>query len=251
VPDGATAPLRVRTAAWAAALRPEDIALGAWVAAGQPVLHAAGISIAGTFGDLTDRHDLLLGLIYTAAVVAAIASLGLREPDPSGRLRLSWTENQFGIVFGPFLGGILLLSGIASANVGLPGPAVLAGAVIVAIGVAFASSRLPTASPAARRLLMQPYVFLAAGLFNATVAEISPGLGLPPLAGQGLVVAVQSIALMVGLVAAFGWVFYAMLVYAPRQVADPEGPTIGWVVRYSLFVAGIVVGSSWLRLLGS
>lgn len=251
MPDGSRIDAGTRAVSWAAALQPEDVALVGWVAVVQPVLRGVRLPLAGTYADLTDRQEPLLGIAYAAAVALAIVSLGLREPDRSGRLVLSWTENQFGIVFGPFLGGVLLLASIANANLGVAGPALVIGSVVAAIVVAVASSRLPVAPPVARRLLVQPFVFLAAGVFNATMAEISPGLGFAPLTGVDLATALQGLALTVGLIAVFGSVFYAMLVFAPRQVANPEGTTAGWLVRYALFVAGTVVGSSWLRLLGS
>ncbi len=40
-------------------------------------------------------------------------------------------------------------------------------------------------------------------------------------------------------------VFYVMLVFAPRQVAEREGTPGGWTVRFTLFVASLIVGSTW------
>ena len=53
-----------------------------------------------------------------------------------------------------------------------------------------------------------------------------------------------------GLLLAFSAVYYAMLVYAPRQVAEREGTLVTWVLRYALFVAGVVFGLAWPRLFG-
>jgi hypothetical protein len=42
-----------------------------------------------------------------------------------------------------------------------------------------------------------------------------------------------------------------MLIYAPRQVAGREGGVVAWVIRYALFVAGVVAGLAWPHLFGA
>jgi hypothetical protein len=41
-----------------------------------------------------------------------------------------------------------------------------------------------------------------------------------------------------------------MLIYAPRQIADREGGAIAWLARFALFLASVILGISWLSLLG-
>lgn len=67
-----------------------------------------------------------------------------------------------------------------------------------------------------------------------------------PAAGAGF----QAIAFELGVVVAFSGIYYAMLIYAPRQVAEPEGGPLTWLVRYGLFLASVTVGAAWLRPLG-
>lgn len=43
----------------------------------------------------------------------------------------------------------------------------------------------------------------------------------------------------------------AMLVYAPRQVVEREGGVLTWLLRYALFVAGVIFGLAWPRLFGA
>ena len=45
-------------------------------------------------------------------------------------------------------------------------------------------------------------------------------------------------------------VFYAMLVVAPRQLADPEDAGFRWVLRFALFLSASLVGIGWLTVLG-
>ncbi len=54
---------------------------------------------------------------------------------------------------------------------------------------------------------------------------------------------------LIGFLLAFSAVYYAMLVAAPRQVAEREGGLVSWVVRYLLFVVGVAFGIAWLPLL--
>lgn len=50
---------------------------------------------------------------------------------------------------------------------------------------------------------------------------------------------------------AFSAVYYAILVYAPRQIAEREGGLVEWLLRYAAFVASIVLGLGWLRILSA
>jgi hypothetical protein len=52
----------------------------------------------------------------------------------------------------------------------------------------------------------------------------------------------------IGFLVAFSAVYYAMLVYAPHQVAEREGGVVTWLLRYALFVAGVTFGLVWPRV---
>jgi hypothetical protein len=90
---------------------------------------------------------------------------------------------------------------------------------------------------------------VSGGLFWTFIAALS---GEPASATAAAVVsdpqtAVEAIAFLL----AFSAVFYAMLVYAPRQVAERDGGLMTWVLRYALFVAGVAFGLAWPRLFGA
>jgi hypothetical protein len=55
---------------------------------------------------------------------------------------------------------------------------------------------------------------------------------------------------VIGLLVLCAAVYYTMLIYAPRQVAEREGGTMVWLARFGLFVVSVALGLGWLSLLG-
>ncbi len=49
---------------------------------------------------------------------------------------------------------------------------------------------------------------------------------------------------------AFSAVYYAMLIYAPRQIADGKANPLAWLARYALFVASVLFGLGWVNAFG-
>jgi hypothetical protein len=104
----------------------------------------------------------------------------------------------------------------------------------------------PLAAPI-RRALVTPFVLVSGALFWTFIAAITgePGSATPEA------IANPATALAAGgFLIAFSGVFYVMLIFAPRQVADREGGIVSWLVRYALFAAGVIAGLAWPRLLG-
>ena len=99
---------------------------------------------------------------------------------------------------------------------------------------------------------MTPFIFATGGIFWSVVDQVVGGAGASsgatsgPTAGASL----QEIALELGIFGVFSGIYYLMLIYAPRQVAEPEGGLLTWLVRFGLFLASVVVGVAWLRPLG-
>ena len=58
----------------------------------------------------------------------------------------------------------------------------------------------------------------------------------------------------VGLLLGFGTlgvlIFYVMLVFAPRQVAEREGSLLNWAFRFLVFLLALTIGTTWAGLLG-
>ena len=55
---------------------------------------------------------------------------------------------------------------------------------------------------------------------------------------------------MLGLAVLASAPFYAVLVFAPRMLADREGTVVAWLARYAVFLVGSIVGVEWLATLG-
>ncbi len=60
----------------------------------------------------------------------------------------------------------------------------------------------------------------------------------------------RAVAPLAGFLLLFSAVYYAMLVFAPRQVAEREGSPISWLARFGVFAVSLVFGLAWLRPFG-
>ncbi len=92
---------------------------------------------------------------------------------------------------------------------------------------------------------MTPFVLVSGGLFSAFLAGLASlfdiGL-LADSAGQPGALAPTLLTAAIALVGAA--IFYVMLVFAPRQVAEAEGSGRTWIVRFGVFVLGLLLGHS-------
>jgi hypothetical protein len=149
---------------------------------------------------------------------------------------------------GPLCGGMLLvaISGFTALDANSAGGvAVIAVFIVVMVVV---HEAVPPLGAPYRRALVTPFVMVSGGLFWTFIAALSgePGSATPAAVVSDPQTAVEAIAFLL----AFSAVFYAMLVYAPRQVAERDGGLLTWVLRYALFVAGVAFGLAWPRLFG-
>jgi hypothetical protein len=113
--------------------------------------------------------------------------------------------------------------------------------------------RWPALPTSVRRALVTPFLLATGGIFWTIVDQVAGGgslVGAATAGADGSAPSLQTVALVAGALAAFSAVYYAMLVYAPRQVAEPEGGPVTWLVRYGIFLASVVVGVAWLRPFG-
>ena len=184
------------------------------------------------------------GLLYVAGAVCAIVCLGARPAGgPPTLARILGTDAEW--VIGPLIGGIVLLLSLGVDLIGGDGGAVALPVLIGSIVVAVLASRLPSVSIQARRLLILPFVLAASDLFQSIMGTVDLGSALQGVATAG---STDLVALTIILVVGGAAVFYAMLIYAPRQVAEREGTRLGWMIRFGLFVGSSLLGLSWLRL---
>ena len=240
MPDVLTAG-RTSAAAFADAVRAEDVALAAWLIFGGPLVAGLGLdtSLDGLLGD----GGPVLGLACLVAIVGAVACAFTRTSDAPAGEGGGMLARSAGAL-GPFVGGLGLVGAGATTNLGL-GDGGLAIGIVAGMIAAFAPG--PPISTAWRRALVMPFVLVTGSVFDSTVAQFGGSFALTGALGHGLADDLRTIGLSLGLTALLSSVFYAMLVYAPRQVAEREGGGFEWLVRFGLFVVATVVGAGWLR----
>jgi len=214
----------------------EDVALGLLLVLSPLLGEGSGLG----FGSPRDETDPLLGLFALIAAVGAIVALATRVP---GESRIVEGHGRAWII-GPFIGAIGLTAGNALELLGLEGGDVVTGpAMIVGVGSFVFASRLPVVERPVRRLLVAPFVLLSGAVFQGLVSEftgsVSGHVDLPALLRDPS--ALTIVATVGGIILAVSWIFYAMLVFAPRELADPGASTPTWVTRYLVFLATLVV----------
>jgi hypothetical protein len=224
----------------ASRLRIEDWLLGAWIGLVAPLFGRFDAS-SGPF----DPGRPLQGSLQLVGALGALACLitGRSDAPADG----GPGPLQRGSV-GPLTGGLLLVVVVGWTGVGLsglPADAVVIGAIAALVVVRLRWPALPTAT---RRLLVTPFIFATGGIFWSVVDQVVGGGGV--LGGATAGASLQGIAIELGFFGAFAGIYYLMLIYAPRQVAEPEGGVLTWLVRFALFLVSVIVGVASLRPMG-
>ena len=225
----------------------EDWLLALFVVFAAPLIVHTGRS---TGGDLFGPGDPFQGTLRLAAVLAALVCAAARVRDVRPGIRVA---SFFGTAaVGPFTGAVLLVGASGATALSLTGTAVEAYAAAAVVLIVLARFALPPLSPVVRRALVTPFILVAGGLFWTAIDAVFAGPLVSGGAGSLTVATLQSLVTSPAFLflLAFSGVYYAMLVYAPRQVADPEGGVLAWAIRYAMFLAGVVLGVGWLRTLG-
>jgi hypothetical protein len=220
----------------------EDWLLVGWVALASPLLYR----VQGSAG-LFDSGHPLAGFIDLVAVLGALACLAVRRPAADVARETSFVDRG---AVGPFVGGLLLvlISAFTALNAAQPVVlAVLAGAIVLLVLVRVLVPPLPAV---ARRALVSPFVMVTAGIFWSLTEGIVGGSTGGGAFGLDTVQLLRTPPALLFL-AAFSAVYYAMLVYAPRQIADREGGIIAWGLRYTAFALSVILGLGWLRIVGT
>jgi hypothetical protein len=263
-PVGAAARLAHLAVRAAGLLRVED-----WLLAGMMGIAGPALLAAQGGGGPFEPGRPIDGLIRMAGFAGALACLATRNPSPTARgdaaaggvtaeNRMTAAAGASGertvldsAAVGPLTGGLLLVGGSAMASVGAD-PEVVFGPTLVAVVVfTLVGTHRPVLPTVVRRALVTPFVLAAGGLFWGVVREIAGSADFTSQIGRSFAADAQTTVFVLGLLVASAGVFYAMLVYAPRQVAEREGGPIAWLLRFALFVLGVGFGLGWLAALGS
>jgi hypothetical protein len=217
--------------------------MAGWVAIASPLLFKAG----GSKG-LFDSGQPLEGLLRIGAVLAVLACLAARPKADAGRTPQQSVLNS--AAAGPLAGGVLLVAISGFIALGAPTALVYAVLLVAAVGMIAVHFAVPPLSVFVRRVLVSPFVMVAGGLYWTAIEAVVGTPGVAAVRGAVLVDP-HSAELALLFLLAFSAVYYAMLVYAPRQIADRDGGPVVWVLRYVAFVVSIALGIGWLSVLSS
>lgn len=219
-------------------LRLED-----WLIAGFVALISPALALIEGAGGPFDTGRPLDGLLRLVGACGALACLATRSSgDPAGDGHAILTN----ATAGPVIGGIALVGASGLAGLGLPPEIAIAMVFFGAIGLAPFQDHLPAIPTATRRKLVAPFLLAAGGIFWSLIDSVGAATDVIGQIGG----APQLLALALGILVATSSVYYAMLVYAPRQLVEREGTLLTWLGRYALFVAGVALGLSWVAAFG-
>jgi hypothetical protein len=181
-------------------------------------------------------------------LVGALACLATRNSDDAGSPSAAFARTA---AIGPLTGGLMLVGASGFAGFGFD-PAAVFGPILVAVAVfSLLGSHAPALRTSLRRTLVTPFVLAAGGLFWSFVREfIGPG-NIAGEIGSSFASDSRGTLAILGFLTVTAAVYYAMLVYAPRQVAEREGGPLEWAARFALFLVGIGLGLAGLAVLGT
>ena len=247
-----------RPAGWRGiAVRAEDWLLAGWVVLAAPILALSAVD-SGPF----DSGHPVAGLLECVGFVGALACLATRSPDPAGSPGPAADSHgqpavssgtRFNVLdsgaIGPLVGGLLLVGMSAFAAFGLDPIAMFYPTIVAVLVISVAQSRLPVVPTAARRALATPYLLCAGGIFWSIVHSVIDGGDFRAQVSASPAGASSAGAGVIGLLILCAAVYYAMLIYAPRQIAEREGSPLDWLARFGLFVVSVGLGLGWLSLL--
>jgi hypothetical protein len=219
-----------------AAVRVEDLLLAAWLIVVEPLLAPA--DPAGSSGPSVLEGVLgLAGLIGLAVCIGARSAPGVISGLTAGG-EVAWT-------IGPLIGAFALVVDETREDLALGDAGPVIAVVLVVIAV-LARWRGPVLDARQRRALVTPFILVAGGAFGEFLSGLRDLFDLRDLFASldaggldvGLAVFVVGLALL-GVI-----VFYVMLIYAPRQVAEREGSPGSWAFRFVVFVVSLVIGTT-------
>jgi hypothetical protein len=196
------------------------------------------------------QNDFLGGLVAFLAAVGAMVAMATRVPDENRLEKPPTTAAAQQDVLpvriwlvGPFIGAVGFVAGDSLDRMGLPGGDALVGIAFLVAMVAFVfARRLPVVSRTTRRLLVGPFVLLSGAFLQQVAASVTSSFAGTDVLGQLL--ALHNPALEVELLGIIGFaalIFYEMLVFAPRELADPGASTRSWAIRFTVFYVSLLV----------
>ena len=218
-------------------IRIEDALLFLWLVIRPVVLPDGGRAVDNS------EIDPIGGLIDLVALCGAAACVGSRsKPGVQSGL---FGEQSVAYAVGPLFAAVAFAIEDCAARLGLTGPWTLLPIVLPVIVAVVARLRLPPLSAEGRRALVGPFIFATAGFFGSFLSGITDIFDLRTLADAVTNPEQIGAALLVlGFAIAGTLIFYLMLVFAPRQIAEKEGTTATWAIRFVVFLVGLSLGTT-------
>lgn len=222
------------------AARLEDLLLAVLLVFVEPLL-STGVPV-----DLRTPSSLegVLGVVGLAGLAICIGARS--APGVTTGLvasgEIAWT-------IGPLIGAFALVLDTTIRNLGNTDAGPVLALILVGLAVV-ARFGMPPLDAIRRRALVTPFILMSAGAFGDFMSGLRDLFDLrglmDSLRAGGFDIGLGLFAVVLALAGVL--IFYLMLIFAPRQVAEHEGSQGTWALRFLLFVVSLTIGQTWLGL---
>lgn len=229
----------------------EDLFLFVWLGLVEPLLYKLFGNLLGNVQpwNVGEHPNGALGLLFALAAVGGLIVIATRAPGQNDRQPFS--DGVSGFARLPMLVMLMYLVLYGFSSVGAIVPDVIPCMLVVFFFAAsMLFSRLPVLDIPIRRVLVTPMIILGTWNFSEIVRLFFQGANLPGvLSSPALRDPNSSLGYIVGLLSAAVVVFYMVFILAPRQIAYPGGSWRDWIVRFLVYMLGIILNIGWLPVL--
>ena len=237
---------RARSSSLGGHVRIEDLLLFAWL-----VLQPTLFPVASAVADAGSRRDLPGGLLDLVALCLAAACVGARS-RPGVQSGLVGGSDGLAYAVGPLFGALAFVLDSTVERLGLTDGLASLPLILAVLTAVVARLRVPPLSAEQRRALVTPFILATSGFFSSFLVGLTDLFDVRSLiaALSSGIVDLRWTLFEVGIATLGVLVFYLMLVFAPRQIAEREGSPRSWAIRFALFIVGLSLGTTIHRFIG-
>jgi hypothetical protein len=187
--------------------------------------------------------DPVLGLLDLVGLLAFAACIGARSQPGLDSGLIDRGDLRYAV--GPLVGAFAFAIDDVRDRLSLPDGLAALPIVAAAVVAVVARLRLPPLSAVQRRTLVTPFVLVASRFFGEVLGGLTPIFDLRSLASSiAEPNGIAGTAFVAAAATAGVALFYVMLVFAPRQIAEREGTGTAWTVRFLLFLVSLALGQT-------
>lgn len=195
-----------------------------------------------------DGPDLFVGLLDLAGLLAFVACLAARSRP--GVVSGLVGGNDVLYAVGPLVGAFAFALDDTNEKLGLEDNLALVPVVLGIVVAVLVRRFVPPLSADQRRALVTPFILVTSRFFGDFLSGFTGIFDLRQLAAAAANPGDLGGAALLLIIGAAGiLVFYVMLVFAPRQVADREGNAATWTLRFTLFLISLALGQTLTGIL--